>query len=157
MAAQPLLYFAAEAAHRSWACTAPGCSRASQRLCVLSLPGSDVLLEVCESCYLCEEVRRLAARLPEESLASEATHEGLAALYALARQSVLEQEAGHVAASTSTRAVPLPPSGDYLCRQQSVSDPFDLHGLPPGIDAGLPLSSRPWHVAGDTSLALPVP
>ena len=94
MAAQPLLDSAAGAALRSWACTAPGCSRASQRLCGLSLPGSDVLLEVCESCYLCEEVRRLAARLPEESQTSDTLREGLAALYALARQSVLEQDVG---------------------------------------------------------------
>ena len=101
MAAQPLLDSAAGAAHRSWTCTAPGCSRASQRLCALSLPGSDVLLEVCESCYLCEEVRRLAARLPEESLASETIREGLAALYALARQSVLEQDVGSGAESES--------------------------------------------------------
>ena len=44
-------------------------------------------------------MRRLAARLPEESLASEAIREGLAALYALARQSVLEQDVGSGAES----------------------------------------------------------
>ena len=99
MASPPLLDSAAGAAPHSWACTAPGCSRVSRRLCVLSLPGSDVLLEVCESCYLCEEVRRLAARLPEECLASETIREGLAALYALARQSVQEQDVGSGAES----------------------------------------------------------
>ena len=72
------------------ACTAY--SRPSRRLCTLSQPESGELYDVCETCYLCEEIRRLASRLPEETSTSETLREGLATLYALARSAVEERQ-----------------------------------------------------------------
>ena len=72
------------------ACTA--CSRPSRRLCALSRPASGELYEVCENCYLCEEIRVLASRLPEETSTSETLREGLATLYAVARAAVEDRQ-----------------------------------------------------------------
>ena len=71
-------------------CTA--CSRPSRRLCALSQLGSEVLYEVCETCYLCEEIRRLASCLPEETSTYDTLSEGLGTLYALARAAVEERQ-----------------------------------------------------------------
>ena len=82
-----------QGASRSRACTAPGCGRATRRLCVLSLEGSDTLAEGCEPCYLCEEVRRLAARLSDGDAALDTVTDGLTQLYSLARAAVADQAA----------------------------------------------------------------
>ena len=63
-------------------CTA--CGRQSSRLCALLAAGTGDLYEVCESCALTEELRRLAAQIPEDSITAEAIRGGLGALYQLA-------------------------------------------------------------------------
>ena len=47
---------------------------------------TSVPLQVCEACSLCEEIRRLAARIAEETSTTETLREGLNTLYQLARQ-----------------------------------------------------------------------
>ena len=63
-------------------CTA--CGRQSARLCALLDAGSGDLFEVYEGCALTEELRRLAAQIPEDSITAEAIRGGLRAFYQLA-------------------------------------------------------------------------
>jgi hypothetical protein len=95
-------------------CTA--CGRPTRRLCALALGAG--ALAVCEVCCLCEDLRSLASRLPEECATNETLVEGLDALHALVRSAVAEQDVGRVdpqgmppAVTTAAAAEPSPGIG----------------------------------------------
>ena len=72
-------------------CTA--CLRVSLRLCVVADAQTGTLYEVCETCALCEEVRRVAARLPEGTSSSEFIRRELRRVYQFARADLDSRDA----------------------------------------------------------------
>ena len=68
------------------------CRRPVGDLCLQSQGDAGALVEVCQGCYFCEEVRRFALRLDAFSEAHEAVLRVLADVFLEVRCLVLEQE-----------------------------------------------------------------